>query len=487
MEERRFHPLDYLSVVQRRKWWFILPLVVCTAIGGALAMFLPRTYRSTAEIGIADATLSPELLRGVQSLDASERSRAISQQLLSRTVLERVVREERLSPNRPVADTAASLRSRVEQNISVPAPIARSGGNRDGLESFRLGYEDGSPERAQRIANRLATVFVEENSKVKTQIAENTSEALAQQLRDSQERWKKLQEELRQKQEAFMGRLPGQMNANISRVNGARQSLDSRSTLLVSENERLKQVESTLRAMEEGVGSGALTSAGLGAIQVGQGRINELQRQLTSARAAGYTDIHPEVVRIKGELAEAEKDLKASRQTGGGSRDEILAVDPIYKQKIEERNALRIRIKQLQIEEGQARADIALYQSRVDSTPMVEQELGPLTQDHNMERNRVVDLTNKYQAALLVEDLARKQGGERFVVLNPAPLPTRPVDPDPLRLMMMAIAIGLVLGVTCAVGREFLDRSVHDARALQSEFEVPVLGEIPRIQGAQRP
>ena len=32
-----------------------------------------------------------------------------------------------------------------------------------------------------------------------------------------------------------------------------------------------------------------------------------------------------------------------------------------------------------------------------------------------------------------------------------------------------------------AVGREFLDRSVHDARALQNEFEVPVLGEIPRI------
>ena len=31
------------------------------------------------------------------------------------------------------------------------------------------------------------------------------------------------------------------------------------------------------------------------------------------------------------------------------------------------------------------------------------------------------------------------------------------------------------------IGREFLDRSVHDARALQNEFEVPVLGEIPRI------
>jgi capsular polysaccharide biosynthesis protein len=33
------------------------------------------------------------------------------------------------------------------------------------------------------------------------------------------------------------------------------------------------------------------------------------------------------------------------------------------------------------------------------------------------------------------------------------------------------------------VMREFLDRSVHDTRALD-QFEIPVLGEIPRIHGA---
>ena len=37
-----------------------------------------------------------------------------------------------------------------------------------------------------------------------------------------------------------------------------------------------------------------------------------------------------------------------------------------------------------------------------------------------------------------------------------------------------------MLGAAAVIGREFLDRSVHDARALQSEFEVPVLGEISR-------
>ncbi|MGH9370088.1 MAG: Wzz/FepE/Etk N-terminal domain-containing protein, partial [Vicinamibacterales bacterium] len=130
MEERSFHPLDYVGVLQRRKWWFIVPLVVCLLAGAALAMFLPRVYKSEAEIGIAAPTLSPELLRGVQSFDARERQRAVSQQLLSRAVLQRVVREERLSPNQPVEETAARLRARVEENIVVPQPIGRSGGGK---------------------------------------------------------------------------------------------------------------------------------------------------------------------------------------------------------------------------------------------------------------------------------------------------------------------------------------------------------------------
>jgi capsular polysaccharide biosynthesis protein len=48
----------------------------------------------------------------------------------------------------------------------------------------------------------------------------------------------------------------------------------------------------------------------------------------------------------------------------------------------------------------------------------------------------------------------------------------------------MAIAMGIVVGAAMALGREFMDRSVHDVRALQNEFEVPVLGEIPKIHGA---
>ena len=101
--------------------------------------------------------------------------------------------------------------------------------------------------------------------------------------------------------------------------------------------------------------------------------------------------------------------------------------------------------------------------------------------EYALEKTRYTDLNTRYNNGAMAEDMARKQGGERFSVLYPANLPNAPIEPQPLKIMALAIVAGLVLGAGAALGREFLDRSVHDSRALESEFEVPVLGEIPRI------
>lgn len=485
MEERSFHPLDYLSVLRRRKWWFIVPVAASIVVGVLLAMLLPRKYKSEAEIGVMAPNLAPEVLQGVSALSPADRQRAIATMLLSRTVLERVVRDERMSPTKPVEETAARLRAVVEKNIVVPQPIGRVNAVREaGIDSFRLGYVDKTAERAQRIANRLATVFVEENSKYQTTQRENASEVLAQQLNASQQRLATLQQELRVKKEAYMGRLPDQMPANISMVNGMRQQLESISMEVRGSQDQLRMIEGQLDSMRQGIGTSGITATTAASINAAQGRLNMLQQELVQARAAGYTDAHPEIVRINSEMAEARKALNQSRSESPNNRDSILMADPAYHQKVNERDALRLRIAQLQRESTAARAQIGAYQRRVDSAPMVESELSSLTQAYEREKTNVNDLTKKHQDALVAEDVSRKQGGERFSVLYPAYFPNKPDSPDILRVMLFAIFAGLALGAAAVVGSEFLDRSVHDARALQTEFEVPVLGEIPRIHGA---
>jgi polysaccharide chain length determinant protein (PEP-CTERM system associated) len=481
MEERAFHPLDYLSVVRRRKWWLIVPVAIGIVAGILLFVFWPKTYISEAKIGIAAPMLSPELLRGVSSIDKEERQRAISQQLLSRQVLERVVREEQLDPGRPVEDVAGWLRSQVI--VKVDQPIGRLE-NKNGLDSFDLGYRDSQPDRAQRITNRLAYVFVEENSKTRTNRAENTSEVLGQQLQDSLTRLTQLEGQLRVKKEANMGRLPTQVNSNTEMVRGLRQSLDSYSLQLRTEQDRLGGIEARLEEMRRGTGIGTLTSSATSAVHAAQGRKASLQQALSEARALGYTDKHPEVDRLKAELAQVDADLAALKQGPGTPNGDLLALDPMYRQLIADRDSGRLRINTLRAQSALASKQIADYQSRVEAAPMVEENLAAITREVELERTRYTALKNSYDNARSAEDLARKQGGERFSVLYPA-YPGHPAAPgQPMKLLIMAIAMGVVVGASLALGREFMDRSVHDARALQNEFEVPVLGEIPKIHGA---
>lgn len=477
MEERSVHPLDYLSVVHRRKWWFIVPLVVCLLGGAALALFLPRTYYSQAEIGVAAATLSPELLKGVQSLDPAERQRAISQQLLSPAVLERVVREESIGPSQDPRLVAAWLRGQIE--IGVPQPIGRPS-DRAALDSFTLGYTDSTPERAQQIANRLAHVFVEENSKTRISRAENTSELLAQQLKMSEARLAQLENELSQKKEVHMGRLPDQIGSNIQLVNGLRSQLESLGMQIRGEQDRLSHVESQIAAMEQGQGVGAMTSAAAAAVDAARSRLTTLEQQLAAARAR-YTAKHPEILYLEDEITRAREELAEARKSGAGDQRALLEADPAFRQRIVERDQLRSRIRTLQMAQGRIEVRISQLDAAVAAAPRVEQDLTPLLRDVTFERQRLEDLRSKYENAVIAEDLQRKEGGEHFRVIYGANLPSVPVSPNVLRLMAMALGLGLALGAGLVIGREFMDRSVHDAAALQSEFEVPVLGEIPRI------
>jgi polysaccharide chain length determinant protein (PEP-CTERM system associated) len=480
MEERPFHPLDYLTVLQRRKWWLIVPIVASLAVGLVALKVLPKEFRSHAKIGVAAPTLSNDLLRGLSSLDAVERQRAVSQHLLGTTVLERVMREEQVLPDARPEDRAAWLRNRVTIEVEAPFGVSTRAADR-GFDSFKLGFKDSEPARTQQIANKLARVFVEENSKYTTARAELTADVLGEQLKQSQDRLTELEGQLSAKKQKHMGRLPSMMDANLSMANGARLQLESISQQLRMEQQQLSLVESQLQQMRQGVGTAPLTSTATVAIQSTQGRLNLLQQQLTQARANGWTDKHPEVMTLQEEIKQARAELTGMKQDGNHSEE--LKSDPIYVQKLAERDATMARLRSLRQGADQARAQISQFQSRVEAAPIVEQDLSSVQRDYDLERLRYADLKTKYDTALMQGNVARNQGVERFTILYAAG-PAELISAPGYQVLALALIVGLVLGATLLIGREFLDRSVHDTRDLQSEFEIPVLGEIPRIQGA---
>jgi succinoglycan biosynthesis transport protein ExoP len=492
MDETRFDPLDYVSVFNRRKWWFIVPVALSIVAGIVLVWKLPRTYQATATIAVSAARVAP-LIAGSPSveMERTDRMRAVSQQFLSRSVLERTARLEHLDADMPIDIAIGRMRGNI--SVSLPDSITPAAGTgataanaqlspeqRSQLDTYLVAYVDDSAENAQRITNRLVQVFVEENSKSRELRAQDTSQFIESQLKASATRLAALEARLRQMKESYMGRLPEQTNANLAMVGALQRQLESNATAIRGEQDRLSIIERQIQGMEQGADEELATLKGTPG-ETAQSRAASLRRELAAAQLT-FTDKHPEVVRLRDELANAEKAAAAERARPVSDRMAILNGSSEYRQLQKDREATRLRIAELQRQSTAATQQIAAYQARVESAPRVEQQMVSLQREYDLERSAFGELTQKKQAALLTEEIERKQGSEQFAVLVPAGLPTEPFKPKPSRVLIMALAAGFVLGGAAAFGREYLDRSVHDARGFRDEFELPVLAEIPRIE-----
>jgi len=472
-----FHPLDYISVVRRRMWWLIVPLVLAVAVGAALITWLPRQYKTSATLGVSLPAVTSQLLTEAQKVTPEERLRNINQLLTSDAVLQRVVTAEGLDKTMTAAEAVQRMRQRV-----VTTPVQETSLPNAPVERFNVAYTDGEPSITQRVTNRLTDVFVQESSRKRAVRAEETAMFINLQVEASQARLSDFEARLRGAKETHMGALPEQTGANVAMVTGLQQQLETTTNAIRGEQDRLSIIERQIESMQGGV-VGEVTLPGAPATSSPAAvRAITLERELAAARGS-YTESHPDVVRLREEVAAAKAAATAEANRPAEDRVASLRVDPVYRGLTLDREQARLRIRELQRSEGQVRTQIGVYRARVESAPRVEQQLSTVQREYELEKQQYATLSQRLRSAEMTDSIERNQGGERFAVITRASLPTEPSSPNTQRLMLVAILLGLCLGGALAMGREYLDRSIHDVRALR-DIQVPVLGEIPRIVNA---
>jgi len=57
MENTKFSPLDYVSVIRRRRVWLATPIALSIVAGWLLVKYLPKEFKSTTTLGVAVATI----------------------------------------------------------------------------------------------------------------------------------------------------------------------------------------------------------------------------------------------------------------------------------------------------------------------------------------------------------------------------------------------------------------------------------------------
>jgi capsular polysaccharide biosynthesis protein len=81
----------------------------------------------------------------------------------------------------------------------------------------------------------------------------------------------------------------------------------------------------------------------------------------------------------------------------------------------------------------------------------------------------------------MATNLEMRQQGEQFRVLDPPNLPQKPYSPNRLKLNLIGLVAGLVLGGVFLVGTATLDDRIYFKEELEKIVTAPVLSEIPPL------
>lgn len=477
MDPEPFSFQDYIEIAKRRKWYIIIPFVACLALSYVYYKRLPKIYMASTLILVQPQEVPEDYVKPTVKSLVSDRLNTLSQQILSRTRLESVIREFNLYSSWMGKVTMEEIVELMRESITIEVQRTRGP---DVQNTFTISYEGRNPREVMMVTNRLASLFIEENLRAREQQATGTSEFLERELSTLEVALKDKEKNIRAFKERYMGELPEQLDANlrilerlqdqIKNNNDARKSAEERSIMLQKEISELSRQGSTV-------------AAEVSSVNPLVAQLTELKTRLAELKSI-YTDKHPDVIDTEIKIARLEKYI-AEQDDGNeriSSKGSPLIFDPSLARLKGELTEAKLEINRLKVEGESLREQIVMYQRRVENTPKREQELFTLTRDYDLLKANYQSLLDKKIQAKMAENLERRQMGEQFRVLDPACIPEKPFKPDPRRVILIGTFLGLVLGGGLGYIRETMDRSFRKPEEIERFLGFPVIATIPRIE-----
>jgi uncharacterized protein involved in exopolysaccharide biosynthesis len=379
--------------------------------------------------------------------------------------------------------------------------------------SFRVSFQGPDAAVVTRVTNKIASLYVEENLKTREIQAEGTSEFIETQLKEAKHSLDELEAtvsqykvkhngELPQQENSLngiLGRLGAQLEANRDAINRAQQQ----KVMLQNAVSTAEGLEATQLQRLQTIPTASTTLPTSLVVPIrARKKSEELQAQAAELRQR-YSDDYPDLkrLRILIDQAKQEEEQRAqmAEELSPVSRGAVVRASEPAVQKtdsmlyspelIQTRERIASMKSQLDVtnqeletrqrEQQRIIADISLYQSRVNSLPIREQEMAGLTRDYEISKANYRSLLDKKIAAEMATDMERREKSERFTVVDPARVPEKPFKPKRVLLSLGGSLFGLALGLVLGLAKE-----IQEAKLL-GEWELPtgvnVLGRLPHM------
>lgn len=476
--------LNYvLGVVRRRRWHFLLPLFAGWLIVWSASWFLPSVYKSGTLILVEQPAVPERLVASNIDNDIQRQLDSITQQILSRTRLLQII--DRL--NLYAKDRARKSPDDLVEEMRRDIEIELSKGDDRKLSAFNIYYSNRDPKMAQLATSELANLFIAENLEQRQARSESTTKFLEDQLDQARGKLSEQEARVRAFKDQHIGELPSQTQSNLQILSGLQGQLQAQEDALNRARQQNTYLESLLgqyRSMERSTKGPDGTPGGVAAIDK---ELDRLKAQLADLMAR-YTEKHPDVRKTKEQIAATERmRARAMAQMNSGDTvpDATASATPKSAPMLDLESQLkanRIEISNRQAEIRDLQGKVGEYQARLNHAPLMEQQFADITRDYDQSKAYYDSLLAKKNQSEMATDLEKTQQAEHFRMLDPPNLPVKPDKPNRLKLCLMGLMAGFVLGGGTAAAFEIAGGRVHTEREIKKLIPFEILAEIPTLK-----
>jgi polysaccharide chain length determinant protein (PEP-CTERM system associated) len=487
---KQYTPEDIVRIAWRRKWWAVIPAVLIAVAVAAWARTLPNLYHSETMILVVPQRVPESYVRSTVTTRIEDRLQSITQQILSRTRLERIVQDFNLYPEERRTAIMEDIVERMRREIEVQVVKG---------DAFRVGFTSRDARTAMRVTERLASLFIEENLRDREVLAEGTNQFLEAQLEDARRRLIENEKRLEEYRSQHAGELPTQLEANIQGQHNIEMQLQALLESVNRDRDRRLTLERLIADANapdapviapqrpNNLNADGLPTGGTAAdqLQAAQDALRSLQLRLTPE--------HPDMLRMTRVVAELQKkaDAEALAHPVSSGAPTLSAFEVAKRNRLAETKAefekVDKQIVQKLEDEKRLRGMLGEYQKRIEAAPKRQSELTELTRDYETFQASYKSLLAKKEDSNVSANLERRQIGEQFKILDPARMPERPTSPNRPRLQQMGAVGGIAVGLALATLIEYLDKRLKSEADVKAVLNLMVLATIPILVGEAKP
>lgn len=453
----------YLDIAWRRKWWVVVPVVLSLVASQVVLKKLPKMYRASTTILVTPQRLPEDFVRTTVTQRIEDRMSSMTVQILSRSFLEQVAREigriNDQSSEVEIERECARLRGRVE---------IEAGKN---LSYFEVAALDEKPENSANIANRLASLFIGQNSQMRSEQATGTRATVEGWLAKKKQELDETDAKIAAYKRGHLWEISDQLHSNFELLETGRSRIQGVDKEIQRLQERLTDLQQQAK-LEESLGTKLATDPDPSARQLAALEA-ELNKLLVS-----YTDENPIVKQKRSEIADFRRvhPQLAQPQTPADATETVAA------SRNPEIDRTERELASLKRDRANIESQMGLVTGRIDRTPLRDQELQNLTRGYDQLKKEYEDLLAKRDQAIRAEELETSRKSEQFRVQDEARTPSAPFRPQPLIVLGICLAAGLGLGIGAVVILEFLDQSLKSEDEFREAFpDVPLLSAVPHV------